>query len=336
MEDQSIANETVELEQPQAQFDVAPVSQPPSPQNQQPKKKGKVLPIALGIVGVIVVVAFLFGTHIICIHNWSPATCEDPQQCRNCGKIVGEPNPDAHMWNEANCSKPRTCAACGKTEGDIAPDNHQWSDTMDKGYAICKRCGKTTGNVPDSVKAEQQASNNGDKSSNATSESATTEESSSSKTTDNATLIIDDKFAISPSDFCKKLRSNLDMDVIDKSDDESITYAFVQDAKNPVMSAMLSFSTMDGKGTLGNEYKYKSSCNPSPIFIVDTTKCDSAEFAIAFVMSCDPSLSRSDALDVVSDLAESVSVTEGATTHNGIEYRIAGNDERVVFRAIIA
>ena len=156
------------------------------------------------------------------------------------------------------------------------------------------------------------------------------------KTTAVKSLIKDSKFIFSPSDFCKRLRDKVDMEAIDGGDPDLISYALVKSMSNRQMCAMLSFTTMDGQTNLGDSYKYDSSCNPSPVFIVDTEKCNSAEMMVGFVMTCDPALSRSEAAEVAKALAGSVSGSNGSTEKNGITYLLAGIDERIMFRAVVS
>lgn len=40
---------------------------------------------------VILVITFLFFTHIICFHQWTEATCTIPEYCTICGKTRGDP-----------------------------------------------------------------------------------------------------------------------------------------------------------------------------------------------------------------------------------------------------
>ena len=87
---------------------------------------------------------------------------------------------------------------------------------------------------------------------------------------------------------------------------------FVDDIKDPDMYAMLSFTTMDGQSNLAKSSRYDSSCNPSPLLMIDTTKCDSAIVARGFIMACDSSLSKTDAQEVVTNLANSVEGNSGS------------------------
>jgi len=104
--------------------------------------------IAGGIVAVIVLVAILFGTHVLCFHDWQPATCTEPKTCSICGRTEGDAL--GHEWEDATCTEPRTCARCGETEGDaLGHDVREWTVTtaatctaVGSRSGVCTRCGK--------------------------------------------------------------------------------------------------------------------------------------------------------------------------------------------------
>lgn len=51
-------------------------------------KNKKTMVIAISIAATIcIITGALFGTHVICIHQWEEATCVTPETCRSCGKI---------------------------------------------------------------------------------------------------------------------------------------------------------------------------------------------------------------------------------------------------------
>lgn len=301
----------------------------PAQERQKKKKqvvsgKMKLTAAVLGIVAEIAVGAML-ASNIICIHKWSGNNCCQVNHCYKCGKVDpnGKIDPDAHDWNSATCTEPKTCVNCGKTVGEKNPDNHCFEDRSD-GSKVCTRCGKIIPAPNSTDEAE------GDSPSTATSQSS--KDNSQTATEETAPSA----FSFSPSTFNKKLKSNLDADVIDKSTDELISYVFVDDIKNPDMYAMLSFTTMDGQSNLTKSSRYDSSCNPSPILMIDTTKCDSAIVARGFIMACDSSLSKTDAQEVVTNLANSVEDFSGSTSKNGITYLFASDGEKVMLRATVA
>lgn len=303
-----------------------------SAQEGQKKKKQvvsgkmKLTAAVLGIVAVAeIAVGAMLVSNIICIHKWSGNDCRQVNHCLKCGKVDpnGKIDPDAHSWVSATCAEPKTCSICRKTVGEKNPDNHFFEDRSD-GSKVCTRCGKI-------IPAPNSTDEAGDDSpSTATSQSS--EDNNQAATEETAPS----EFSFSPSSFNGKLKSNLDADVIDKSTDELISYVFVDDIKNPDMYAMLSFTTMDGQSNLTKSSRYDSSCNPSPILMIDTTKCDSAIVARGFIMACDSSLSKTDAQEVVTNLANSVEGNSGSTSKNGISYLLASDGEKVMLRATVA
>jgi uncharacterized Zn finger protein (UPF0148 family) len=303
----------------------------PAQEGQKKKKqvvsgKMKLTAAVLGIVAVAeIAVGAMLASNIICIHEWSGNNCCQVNHCYKCGKVDpnGKIDPDAHSWNSATCTEPKTCVNCRKTVGEKNPDNHCFEDRSD-GSKVCTRCGKI-------IPAPNSTDEAGDDSpSTATSQSS--EDNNQTATEETAPSA----FSFSPSSFNGKLKSNLDADVIDKSTDELISYVFVDDIKNPDMYAMLSFTTMDGQSNLTKSSRYDSSCNPSPILMIDTKKCDSAIVARGFIMACDSSLSKTDAQEVVTNLANSVEGNSGSTSKNGISYLLAGDGEKVMLRATVA
>lgn len=303
----------------------------PAQERQKKKKqvvsgKMKLTAAVLGIVAVAeIAVGAMLASNIICIHKWSGNDCRQVNHCYKCGKVDpnGKIDPDAHSWVPATCAEPKTCSICGKTVGEKNPDNHLFEDRSD-GSKVCTRCGKI-------IPAPNSTDKAGDDSpSTATSQSS--EDNNQTATEETAPSA----FSFSPSSFNGKLKSNLDADVIDKSTDELISYVFVDDIKNPDMYAMLSFTTMDGQSNLAKSSRYDSSCNPSPILMIDTTKCDSAIVARGFIMACDSSLSKTDAQEVVTNLANSVESFSGSTSKNGITYLFASDGEKVMLRATVA
>ena len=78
-----------------------------------------------------------------CPHDWREATCTTPKNCKRCGTIEGDVNPNAHpetVTDDIVCYD-RNCSACGAV---IAPGHPE-----EKGYHNfdenhrCGNCGKT-------------------------------------------------------------------------------------------------------------------------------------------------------------------------------------------------
>lgn len=81
-------------------------------------------------------------TGCACKHKeWEPATCSEPEKCKECGDTRGEPL--GHDWTEANCTSPKTCSRCGETDGE--PLGHDWTEADCDTPRTCKLCGATEG-----------------------------------------------------------------------------------------------------------------------------------------------------------------------------------------------
>lgn len=66
------------------------------------------------------------------IHDFSPATCTDPEICATCGQTQGQPS--GHRWTRATCLSPALCLRCELTHGSTI--EHTYHD------GICSFCGK--------------------------------------------------------------------------------------------------------------------------------------------------------------------------------------------------
>jgi len=97
----------------------------------------KILPI--GVMLICIICPILFTG--CCSHDWAPATCKDPETCRECGETRGETL--AHTFEDATCVKPQTCSECGKTEGEAL--GHDFLDATCTQGSTCSRCEKVKG-----------------------------------------------------------------------------------------------------------------------------------------------------------------------------------------------
>ena len=141
------------------------------PQSASPENKGskKTLFAIVGILALIVVaLVILFGTSIICLHNWEKADCVSPRTCARCGISDGEPNPANHEWGEATCLIPMTCQKCGEQKGDVI--GHKYES------GICATCGISESNAA----KESSGSSSSSGSRNSASSSSTSSSNSSS------------------------------------------------------------------------------------------------------------------------------------------------------------
>ena len=64
-------------------------------------------------------------------HNYSEATCTEPQTCTRCGATMG--TALGHNYSDATCTEPQTCTRCGATTGTALGHNLV--------NGVCTRCG---------------------------------------------------------------------------------------------------------------------------------------------------------------------------------------------------
>lgn len=111
-------------------------------------KKPAVITAACIAAAAFVVVA-LFATHVICLHDWKPATCTEPEKCAVCGRTQNESL--GHDLQEATCLDPQICLRCNETfASPLGHDVGEWetaheascSETGEK-HGICQRCNQT-------------------------------------------------------------------------------------------------------------------------------------------------------------------------------------------------
>lgn len=79
------------------------------------KKKKLAFGITSGVLILIIVLIVLFATHVICFHDWEPATCTEPETCVICGETRGVKL--GHEWSAATCTLPMTCKRCDQKSG---------------------------------------------------------------------------------------------------------------------------------------------------------------------------------------------------------------------------
>lgn len=68
------------------------------------------------LICVVTAIYSVILTGCCITHEFSEATCIDPQICVKCGEIQGEPL--GHNWSDATCVLPKTCTVCGETDGE--------------------------------------------------------------------------------------------------------------------------------------------------------------------------------------------------------------------------
>ena len=297
--------------QPRQLNPAQPIEAPPSlkPESNAPSKKKLPAPAVAAIcIGAVVVLAAFAWTFLVCHHaEWEDAACTSPKTCVKCGKTEGEPL--SHEWKDATCTEPKTCETCGATEGEaLGHDFGEWSEDADIDIVNevmldsrkCSKCGKS-------------------------------EQAEGRKLT---SFVENGQFIFSPWGVNKRFENKLGI-TSECDDGDVLSFAYVEGSD---VIAMLSFTSMDGQRNLGGEYKFDSSCNPSPTLLINTeqSKHNMADISTAFIMSCDPSLDYGQAFSVVKELADNITGYSSSTTHNGIEYLLAGRGNVTLLRAVIA
>lgn len=105
------------------------------------RKRNVIIAAASGFGAVLVLVVVLFATHVICFHEWSDATCIEPQICSICQKTRGE--PIGHDWMDATCTVPKTCNRCSQIEGSAL--GHKWFEATWEKPKTCTVCKEIEG-----------------------------------------------------------------------------------------------------------------------------------------------------------------------------------------------
>ena len=90
---------------------------------------------------LLTVLVTLLLTACSCEHEWTKATCTEPEICLKCGETTGEAL--GHKWKEANCTTPKTCSACKVIEGNAL--GHSWNNATCTTPKTCSACNTTEG-----------------------------------------------------------------------------------------------------------------------------------------------------------------------------------------------
>ena len=89
-------------------------------------------------ISVLVTILFIISIISMCLmacehsHEWSEATCVEPQTCKKCGATQG--SVIEHDWSSATCTTAKTCRFCGSKEGK--PNGHSVR------IGTCNTCGE--------------------------------------------------------------------------------------------------------------------------------------------------------------------------------------------------
>lgn len=68
------------------------------------------------LAAIVVIVAILFATHVLCFHDWEEATCYEPKTCTICGQTEGDPL--GHYVEEWTTDVEPTCSKTGSEHGN--------------------------------------------------------------------------------------------------------------------------------------------------------------------------------------------------------------------------
>ena len=74
-------------------------------------------------------------------HDFEPASCTNPEICRECGAIGREPY--GHNWSELSCCEPQSCKECFETSDEIL--EHDWKEATYLEPKKCYECYTTEG-----------------------------------------------------------------------------------------------------------------------------------------------------------------------------------------------
>lgn len=113
------------------------------------KRKKMAFIIAGVVLAAVAAVVLLFATHVICFHEWNPATCSNPEMCAVCGRTQGEAL--GHDYQEATCVDPKMCVRCSEVFGSpLGHDVRAWESGAEatcsqvgERHGICSRCDKS-------------------------------------------------------------------------------------------------------------------------------------------------------------------------------------------------
>lgn len=106
-------------------------------------RKSLRIEVKIGAVAAVVVciLGLLFGTHVLCIHQWNEATCVNPVTCELCGQTKGKAL--GHKWKPASCTLPKRCRRCGEKKGHALGHDYRAATCTEP--ETCERCGATQG-----------------------------------------------------------------------------------------------------------------------------------------------------------------------------------------------
>lgn len=131
-----------------------------SPDKTRTTKKRAAI-VAACVVAAAIVVGALFATHVVCFHDWKPATCTEPEKCAVCARVQNEPL--GHDLQDSTCLDPQMCLRCNETFANALGHNvGEWETTREAScseagekHGVCQRCSQTiTEEIPKTAHTE--------------------------------------------------------------------------------------------------------------------------------------------------------------------------------------
>ena len=242
------------------------------------------------ILAILLSVLVLTGCG--CDHEWDDATCTEPKTCSKCGETEGEAL--GHTWSEADCEHPKTCAVCGLTEGDpLGHTEGSWetveTDLVNATETLKKNCTVCSAELDKKATALDQLHDN-------------------------------EIFLFSPRQFTLRLDKKFDemvgnyLSAASGSREDTFTCDIFLDGEG--VGAFM-FSHNDDAITTSQR---KDACFNQILGAIEGSDYI-ARVLVAFIGTCDPSLSFSEVKEMASDLNY-----DGTITKNGLTYAFMGSD----------
>lgn len=278
----------------------------PPPENNEPPKKRKKWIVPVSIIAALLLITVIAAS-TICRHEWVAATCTTPETCSKCGKTQGEAL--GHSWMDATCTTPKTCSICGATDGKaLGHQDGEWvAESTDLIAATitskkyCTVCGKET----------------------------------DSQTTSMDTLCESGHFLLSPFEFIKRLDEklasidNVNLDAYSGSSVVDDSYACGVYSGDDRVGVILFAAPDKDPATITTADKFTESCFASLLGTIDNSRQFAATL-LAIVLTCDPSLSFSEAKEVTLS-----ALNDGSVTKNGITYITEFSNNNNIFAITI-
>ena len=303
----------------------------PPPENNEPPKKRKKWIVPVSIIAALLLITVIAAS-TICRHEWVAATCTTPETCSKCGKTQGEAL--GHSWMDATCTAPKTCTVCGETEGEALP--HTWQDATCTTPKTCSICGATDGKALGHQDGEWVAESTDLIAATITSKKYCTVcgKETDSQTTSMDTLCESGHFLLSPFEFIKRLDEklasidNVNLDAYSGSSVDD-SYACGVYSGDERVGVILFAAPDKDPATITTTDKFTESCFASLLGTIDNSRQFAATL-LAIVLTCDPSLSFSEAKEVTLS-----ALNDGSVAKNGITYITEFSNNNKIFAITI-